>query len=491
MNTRTLLRTFWRLLPVLALLVACKSNEPEAPKAGEAKLASFGFYREDNPDLLFMDYEVNTVEANLSIALPKEAEKTALVARFTTTDSKAVVKVNGTVQESRVSKNDFTAPVDYIVSNGTNNTKYTVTITAEADRVWQEAGLLDVEISSFTMRINPVDGLPYALITQNNKNSDERKPALYKFENGAWLQVGSLVAENGASELSLTFDKDGKPYVAYSDPSKDAAKRPSVRYYNGSAWAYAGTANITEVAMEANSLAFDAKGKLFLFAVNSKNKTPLHRKLIVNTFDANAWTANQTLSVRNNDELNAKVVRSLLHKSNIYLAMNDYANDKGTVSVYTCNEEGQWKVVKEELRLPESTESNYRDLALNVDAKGRVYVMSMEKTQEKYQLVIHRHEPGTEGFNPYASPIELYSSSARYYDLAFSASSRPYVIYRGSDNKYFCNFVDPETKTWTTTPHKFDTESDEDADLGFAPSGLAYVAMKRKSDNKLVLFQYK
>ena len=165
MNTRTLLRTFWRLLPVLALLVACKSNEPEAPKAGEAKLASFGFYREDNPDLLFMDYEVNTVEANLSIALPKEAEKTALVARFTTTDSKAVVKVNGIVQESRVSKNDFTAPVDYIVSNGTNNTKYTVTITAEADRVWQEAGLLDVEISSFTMRINPVDGLPYALIT--------------------------------------------------------------------------------------------------------------------------------------------------------------------------------------------------------------------------------------------------------------------------------------------------------------------------------------
>ncbi len=117
------------------ILASCSSDDPEVI-VYEAGMTSFGFYVEDNKGLIVQDYEVSPVtQTNITVLLPEEVDKSKLVARFTVTDND-VVKVGDVVQQSGVTANDFTVPVDYFVSEGTTNVKYTVTIGKAPAYVW-------------------------------------------------------------------------------------------------------------------------------------------------------------------------------------------------------------------------------------------------------------------------------------------------------------------------------------------------------------------
>ena len=142
MNMKQLNKLASYLMIVVAALIvsSCKKKADEIPDNADPKLLTFGFYAEDNEDNLFRDYVVSSVTGNaFQIELPKETDKTQLVARFTTSDN-VTVTVAGVPQQSGVTKNNFSAPVDYIVTEGKTNARYTVTIANAADYVWTRVG---------------------------------------------------------------------------------------------------------------------------------------------------------------------------------------------------------------------------------------------------------------------------------------------------------------------------------------------------------------
>lgn len=84
----------------------------------DPKLTSFKFELVNNLEAVGEDIEGEISGDAISVPMIKAADKTKLVATFTTTPTN-VVKVGDAVQVSGETANDFTNPVDYIVSNTT------------------------------------------------------------------------------------------------------------------------------------------------------------------------------------------------------------------------------------------------------------------------------------------------------------------------------------------------------------------------------------
>ena len=128
---------------------------------------------------------------------------------------------DGVTQVSGATANDFTAPVDYIVSNGKQNVKYTITVAKSSNMAWVRMPDFTATsvFSGSVLKINPVDQVPYL----GFKLKEEEKMAVIKLVDGTtWTAVGSLEGFGGEVSLSnydFDIDKDGIPYVVYSDNS--------------------------------------------------------------------------------------------------------------------------------------------------------------------------------------------------------------------------------------------------------------------------------
>jgi len=133
------------------------------------RFTSFGFYQEDNPGVLAADYVADltaietagTSTVKLNVSMPATVDKSNLIARFTTAEG-TTVRVNGTVQTSRTTANNFTVPVDYIIGSGVLNVRYAVTVVKATNMKWTEiTPFSDLAVyGDAVMKINPQDGLP-------------------------------------------------------------------------------------------------------------------------------------------------------------------------------------------------------------------------------------------------------------------------------------------------------------------------------------------
>ncbi|WP_204353245.1 DUF5018 domain-containing protein [Pedobacter yulinensis] len=104
------------------------NEQPEQTRSSQKDILTFEFFKADNSNLT-ADY--NTLQTGNTIAatLPSGTNLSALKAAFTVSKN-AVVLVNGQLQTSQVSVNNFTQPVIYTVKAEDGSTKnYTVTIT--------------------------------------------------------------------------------------------------------------------------------------------------------------------------------------------------------------------------------------------------------------------------------------------------------------------------------------------------------------------------
>ena len=96
------------------------------------KLLSFGFQKANNPGLT-SEVSVSTIGANTLVTLPTGTSLTALKANFTAPVG-TTVSVNGVVQTSGVSVNDFSKPVVYQVSAPVGTSvSYTIEASVQVD----------------------------------------------------------------------------------------------------------------------------------------------------------------------------------------------------------------------------------------------------------------------------------------------------------------------------------------------------------------------
>ena len=170
---------FWMAVIVLfAAFSSCSDDKNDGTDEGvEAKLLTFGFYAEDNSSILSDDYIATLSSTTAKVTMPAFIDKSALVARFTTNDGN-IVLVDGVTQVSGATANDFTAPVDYIVSNGKQNVKYTITVAKSSNMAWVRMPDFTATsvFSGSVLKINPVDQVPYL----GFKLKEEEKMAVIK-----------------------------------------------------------------------------------------------------------------------------------------------------------------------------------------------------------------------------------------------------------------------------------------------------------------------
>ncbi len=476
---------------ICGFMVSCNDDDNDDPQYGEAKFLSFGFYMEDNEDVIFKDYVIeNVTGTSIKINLPEEADKTKLVARFTVSENDAVT-VDGVTQESGKTINDFTSPIDYIVSEGTNNTKYTVTIGQEASAVWSKAGQFDGDLAmEFIMKINPLTNEPYIAFQQSRDETDNRKAAMVKWSGGTWSFIGDQAgaSDGRADDISFTFDKNGKIYMAYTDYTVNYGA--SVKLFDGSSWSAVGVKNLLERRITFKSIALNAQEQPMVFCMNDDRTagvTPPRRALIYSTFNA-SWSAVQTVTGRDN-ALIAYYPMAITVNDVLYLSVFDNmsaAAGGASYSVYTYSN-GAWTTIGDKERAPGATSCNMRDFDMDVDNDGNVFIAVADDAGEAgvYKPRVRKYDAATKKWSNVGDPINVNFADTRYMDVAVSPYGIPTLLYRNA-NGYPCVVtLDKKTQNWGE-PVILESVQVDDLCIEFSPDGIGYAAYVN-GDDRIVL----
>ncbi len=481
-------KMFFVLLAIAGLFLSCKGDDPEV--VYESKFISFGFYAEDNEGLIFQDYVIDSVKTNvISIELPEKIKKTALIARFTTSEND-VVTVGSVVQKSKETVNDFSIPVDYIVTEGTSNVKYTVIIGKAPDFVWSSLPALTTDSAvSAVMKVNPSNGLPYFLFKQYRTLSADQKAAMIRFESNAWVKMGEISEGQIGSYFDLAFSNDGKPYVAYLDYLSTVSQANSVSVYDGSAWSYVGgSKGVTTNKVSYTALSFAAGNKLMLFSTIDNTTGPLaRRELGVSTFDAGKWTINQAMNGRASSDI-TYLQQARLVNDTLYLGVFN-AITPNSYSLYQFAN-GAWTVLLDKWKDASSTAGSVRDFDLEVDSKGRVYLAIVDNSSDGATLKqrVVQYNKKTQTVSAVGSPISATTGGLFDFDLAISPFGVPYLLYRNESKYPTVSYFDDETQTWIESKVFETSDEPTGLNLDFAPNGQAYVSYVK--NRKLITYKF-
>lgn len=182
------------LLTALLMFTACEENS--VPQGPAPAFLTFSFEKGHNP-VLMEDINFPVTEATtLEQVLPYPVDLRSLKATFTVPQG-CEVTVNGIPQISRGSRNDFSSPVTYTVTNANQQSqRYTVTLTVATGR--------------FT-------GLPVLTI-----NTVDKKPILDK---ETWIEATfSLTDSTGTPLLTdQTLEIRGRGNTTWQNPKKPYA----------------------------------------------------------------------------------------------------------------------------------------------------------------------------------------------------------------------------------------------------------------------------
>lgn len=469
------------------LLFSCKEKTIDV-EYGEAKILSFGFYVADNVGVIAKDYVVTDVQSkSITINLPGTVNKTKLKARFTTS-ANDTVSVEGIIQTSGVTANDFSFPVDYILFEGITHSRFTVTIGKASEYIWTKvpAFVADSAISAI-MRVNPTNGVPYILFKESRSESVNQKAGMVRFENGAWVNMGDASDGQIGSYFELAFNATGKPYISYADYTAPVAQMNTVKTHNGSAWDLVGNKGVTSNKVSYSALAFSPAGNLMLFSMFDATTGPLaRRELCISTFNGSAWTTNQTMPGRSSDQV-AYYPTTKLVNGVLYLAILN-AISPNSLSVYKYTN-GSWTTLLDKWKDPASTAMSLRDFDMDVDLLGNIYVAFVDNSSDgatlKQRIIKYSASTGT--VSSVGNPIIGATGGLFNFDLAISPTGIPYFLYKNLNSYPVISYFDNDSQQWSE-PYLFETESIGDLYLDFTTNGDAYVSYTK--NRKLIMYKY-
>lgn len=465
------------------ILASCSSDDPEVI-VYEAGMTSFGFYVEDNEGLIVQDYEVSPVtQTNITLLLPEEVDKSKLVARFTVTDND-VVKVGDVVQQSGVTVNDFTVPVDYFVSEGTKNVKYTVTIGKAPAYVWTALPPVTGDSAvSLVMKVSP-DGTPYIAYKMERETSADEALGVLVLKDGAWSSLGKVSEGRVGSYMDITFNATGMPTVSYLDYTNKISQQASVKALNGTTWSFVGGAEATSNKVSYHTLNYVGDKLMLMATYDAKDNVLARRELSVNTYGNGAWTYNATIPGRPSDLVAYLEVSEKLGDV-LYLGVYN-AVSPNSVSVYKF-ENNTWTALVDKWSDEKATAISLRDFDIAVDKQGDVYVaLSDNSADGVYKIRVIKYDAETKQIVPVGNPITAATGSSLKFDLALSPLGVPYLFYRNETNFPTVVSLDKDTQDWTE-PLVLEANEANDLHLGFAPDGKAYLVFTKSRK----IFSYK
>ncbi|NGM61327.1 hypothetical protein G5B30_05275 [Sphingobacterium sp. SGG-5] len=494
------LNTFksYLLIAVAALtLGSCSKKGDDIQDKADPKMLSFGFYAEDNEDVLFRDYVVSSVTGNaIQVELPKETDKSKLIARFTTTEN-TTVTVSGIPQQSGVTKNNFGAPVDYIITEGTTNARYTVTIVNAADYVWTKVGTyMDKPASEFDMKVNPVTGVPYFFYMLSSTDTEERKAYVAKYQDNSWSSIGDAISAGRiGTRLSMVLDDEGQPYIAYQDYTATKAQTPTIQRYNGSNWSVVGSVGIFSSTISYMSLGINPTNNqpIIFNSLNviASGESLQKRALSVSYFNGSTWSIHNEVSNRPTAQavgpMKSKTVGDVLY----LIAFNSTGTQ--TYSVYTYKQ-GVWTTIVDKALEPGALNSLLSQVGLDVDHDGNIYIIIADdgQTNGTYNLRVKKYTASTQAWSQVGNVINVKAST---YSIAVSPAGIPHILYRNDQGFPVVASFDTEAQDWAE-PKVLESVAAKNTNMHieFAADGTGYASyindIEGATDSNIVLHKF-
>ena len=487
---------FALLCAVVVLACEKKPTPPPPPVYGDAALTEFGFYLSDNPVQLLEDV-VATISGNaINVQVPSDTDLSALVAKFKTT-ANDTVSVAGVQQVTGVTPNDFSKPVDYLITEGTSNALFTVKVENLPAASWTKVTEFITEkdeIDDFQMAINPKTGLPELLYALDTGWGEEMDDFLRIFKLEGNSLVSSVVLDAEADNYNLTFDADGNAYVCYQDDESD---KYCVLKRSGSAWNAIGT----DIAERSNSYGPGfvtlPNGGLMLLTSNFTNGIVGKRELNITTYDGSTWTTGGTIP----GVTGYRYWPTAVTKGDITYVALQYPLSPKSISLYKY-EAGTWTVLEENFNQPKadgSPSGNYTyGFGMEVDDKGNVFLSYSNDVEiSTGKPRVFKYSAETEKISMIATPIDEVSEGipARYTSVAVNQLGLPFLMYINNTKIPQVVGLDRKSQQWgPVTP----VGSDETTDfvIKFNKDGVGYAAslssieVGEEDRSKIVIYKY-
>lgn len=458
----------------------------------DPKLTSFKFELVNNLEAVGEDIEGEISGDAISVPMIKAADKTKLVATFTTTPTN-VVKVGDAVQVSGETANDFTNPVDYIVSNsdGSKSALYSVSIRTVNGKLEPIVTYSERPVAGAVLRVDPFNKSPYIAFKEASVSGAESASAdkltVVNFVDGAWNVVGSAGFSNKVAKEHFDFDIDSKGglYVAYADDEASPKGAKVVKFSDGS-WSVVGSDAANNIDAQDLSLAAVSDNDVVLLQKNNGRKDPVFKRnyLVASLFNG-SWKNEMILDIT---EMSAATV---CKAGNVAYAVVVRRGGSVPFDVLKYSS-GSWSSLRANF-LREGATHTYT-LFSNIAAKedGTVYVLTADdaRTNDEYRLVVERYSPTTQTWSVVGDYYPYVVNRSDKVEFAVAPDGTPYILYYDKANKKLnLTWLDSETKQWAD-PLVVATEPISDINIAFAASGVGYIAFT-DANNAEKIFIYR
>ena len=481
------------LLVVMLVPAACTdSNNYVYNDVNAPAMLSFGFYKADNPGVLGADYVVElsadqtggATTQTVSVALPPTVEKNSLVARFTTSEG-TTVKVGGAEQVSQTTANDFSQPIDYILTRGSVSRRCEVTVTKASLR-WVETAQV-AGITTYgnpVLKINPVDQKPYIGFKTragNSATAANHSTVLTLGDDGEWTAVGGEGFGHTVNSSYFDFDiaPDGTLYVAYADQQATVLKNGmSVMKYNGSDWEFVGTDKGLLKAVS-NYVGFCAlDGELVGAQVNNSSKADYpNRTLVVSNYKDGAWNSQVPGSITNMVYMaNVAGGKDAAYVISINRGAVNGVNYGYNVLRY---QGGEWTPMIVNYLEPGNATNNIAMIGVTVTADGTPYIWTMDDASGQLGVRVKYYDKTQDAWLTLGGNVlPLGFTPDRHTEVALDTAPNgtPYVVYTNTLDQGFpyMMYLDPDTRQWSN-PAKLADLAASGLNLKFTSDGVGYV----------------
>lgn len=474
------------------LTAAISSCKPESANGGktevpEPAMVSFKFELAKNASALSADAVGELKGNDVAVSLPATANLTVLVATFEVAEGN-VVKVNGVKQESGVTVNDFTNPVDYIVTNsdGTKNTLYTVKVNGVKGK-WKLAGTYaELPLNNAKMKVNKANGKPYILFKEKSvtgkPSESANKLTLLQFDGAGFATVGKAGFSEtvNSSEFDVDFGPSGIPYVTYAT----SAKRSAVALkYDGKDWNYVVKDSISDMQSTKLNISVAADNNIVLTQVNTKSKNCAfgRNNFVVSASDGSKWDNALVEPIQVNPIYNAVSVASgnAVYSALIYRKTVAGVNYGHEVLKYA---DGIWTSLRKNYVHSGATGTGiFVAPDIKAASDGVVYLMTPDNAEDNavYHFRVERYIPETKAWEAVGAPIPyVHGDRHDMAKLGIAPDGTPYLVYYDTKNTtVFSTYFDKETKQWSEPVKVIENESINDLCFVFSSNGFGYITV--------------
>ena len=348
---------------------------------------------------------INESSKTVALSVPYGTNVTGLVATFTTTG--ASVKVDGVVQVSETTANDFTNPVVYIVTaTDGSTTQYTVTVTVAAQppmlkQNWVPATLLEnvatEDVKESEVAIDDT-GNAFVVWCQNGNTWAAR----YSSSEAKWGPAQVIVPDHRtgsftfSSDPHVVADRSGNVMVVWVDPGTNPWKIWGMWYNHDSGTWESSVLIETNAASGASKnprVVVDPSGNFTtLWVQEDRTVWPFRNHIWASRYSAasNSWGIPRQIDTAVSSQYAGGYLQAAIDDSgNIMAIWNelDGAANNAWAARYSAKD-GLWE---EPVLLKTNTMSGAYDLQIAMDGSGNAVAVWVEDDSNTGVVYSHRY----------------------------------------------------------------------------------------------------